>query len=221
LDESVGLNISLLDIQQFPSVTIFPTLPARVWQPLNKSTYHALRLPEADILRGLHHIRVSVDYRAGLLGAHDIGRLFVELPPVTVETDEIIGQLGDMILRQATVTEENDELAVSVIWETQSPLVYDYQIFTHLSPANDLQPVSQQDGQPLDGRYPTTYWLPGQPVQTTQRVSLANVTAGEYQINTGLFLADGGRLVGENGDFVRLAIVHVDEAGNVEISPAE
>jgi hypothetical protein len=221
LDESVGLNVSLLDIEQFPSVTIFPTLPGRIWQPLNVRTYHALQLPEADILRGIHHITVSVDYRAGLLGAHAVGSLFVELPSVTVETDEAIGQLGDVILWDATVIEDNNMLAVTVIWETQSPLEHDYQIFTHLSPINDLQPVSQQDGQPLDGRYPISYWLPGQPVQTTQRVSIANVTAGEYRINAGLFLADGGRLVGENGDFVTLAIVDIDEAGNVEISPVE
>lgn len=52
---------------------------------------------------------------------------------------------------------------MTLTWQALQRVPYDATIFVHLQGPNGSI-VSQADRQPLDGRFPTSYWLPGQVV---------------------------------------------------------
>jgi hypothetical protein len=70
-------------------------------------------------------------------------------------------------------TSAPDDMVVTLVWQSLQPATYDATVFVHLLDANgDL--LAQVDRQPLDGQFPTSYWLPGQVVTDTIRLSLLN-----------------------------------------------
>ncbi len=77
--------------------------------------------------------------------------------------------------------------------------------------------AAQHDKPPLDGFYPTSRWLPGQPIVDTFTLLVPETALpGEYTIYVGLYdLATGARLLGQAGDEVRdawpLAKITVDD----------
>ncbi len=60
----------------------------------------------------------------------------------------------------------------------------------------DWQRIAQGDGQPLDGRYPTTVWDMGEVIPDNHVLSLPDpLPAGPYQLLVGLYdLSSGERL---------------------------
>jgi hypothetical protein len=49
------------------------------------------------------------------------------------------------------------------------------------------QIVAQGDGPPVGGRYPTTYWLPGEIVEDAHRLTIPSGGHGPYRIAVGLY----------------------------------
>jgi len=58
---------------------------------------------------------------------------------------------------------EGGALTVTLTWQSLRPVEYDAITFVHLTGAAG-ESLAQADRQPLDGRFPTSYWLPGQVV---------------------------------------------------------
>jgi 4-amino-4-deoxy-L-arabinose transferase-like glycosyltransferase len=54
-------------------------------------------------------------------------------------------------------------LTLTLTWQSLRPVPYDATMFVHLRGA-DGNILAQVDRQTLDGRYPTSYWLPGQTI---------------------------------------------------------
>jgi 4-amino-4-deoxy-L-arabinose transferase-like glycosyltransferase len=102
--------------------------------------------------------------------------------PARYVLDEAIGldrvQLSGPVDHTATLT---------LTWQSLQSVSYDATVFVHLmEPGGDL--VAQADRQPLDGRFPTSYWLPGQVV--TDVVSLSPLPAvhdGELVLSVGMY----------------------------------
>jgi hypothetical protein len=103
---------------------------------------------------------------------------------------------------------EVDAIEVTLRWRAAMPLDADHTVFVHLLPAGQAgEPLSQGDGPPAGGRWPTYLWLPGVPVFDAHRVPLpADLPAGEYSLLVGLYdPATGDRLLLlDGGDAVRL-----------------
>jgi hypothetical protein len=95
-----------------------------------------------------------------------------------------------------TVFRAGDTLPITIAWQSHVVLNVDYTIFVHLSPALDSPPIAQEDAQPCDNSYPTTWWSPGEIVEENRRIAIpANASPGKYMLTTGIYdLATGKRL---------------------------
>ena len=79
------------------------------------------------------------------------------------------------------------EFDVRLYWEALRPPDDDYVVFVHLVDAEG-QVAASHDGQPLDGRYTTGTWIPGEVVPDVHRLALdAGVPAGVYRLQVGLY----------------------------------
>jgi hypothetical protein len=63
-----------------------------------------------------------------------------------------------------------DTITLTLVWQSLRPVPYDATVFVHVR-GTDGDLLAQVDRQPLDGRFPTSYWLPGQVI--TDVISLS------------------------------------------------
>ncbi|MCB9451249.1 MAG: hypothetical protein H6672_07400 [Anaerolineaceae bacterium] len=81
----------------------------------------------------------------------------------------------------------DDQLTVTLYWETDTPLADDYQVFVHVVGA-DGQPVAQQDGTPVDNRYPTGQWRVDTVIADSHTLTFdAPLPPGTYRVLAGLY----------------------------------
>jgi hypothetical protein len=79
------------------------------------------------------------------------------------------------------------EFDVTLYWEALRPPDDDYVVFVHLLDAKG-QVVASHDGQPMDGRYATKAWLPGEVVPDVHCLTLApDIPAGMYRLQVGVY----------------------------------
>jgi hypothetical protein len=108
-------------------------------------------------------------------------------------------------------------VAVSLFWRGLATMDVDYTVFVHVV-GPDGQTLTQQDGQPLGGFFPTSFWQPGHGV--VDRVMLeipADAAPGAYDVHVGMYelatlqrlpIARGGEPA---GDSVVVGTLVVDE----------
>lgn len=86
---------------------------------------------------------------------------------------------------------------VTLDWWLAEPVQTDYTVYLHLrDPATD-ELVSQADGPPLDGWYPTTVWTAGEMVTDHHTFLLPDsVPAGHYHLITGWYDTTTGQRMG-------------------------
>jgi hypothetical protein len=76
---------------------------------------------------------------------------------------------------------------VTLYWEPLQPPGDDYVVFVHLLGA-DGQLVAGHDGPPMEGRYPTQAWLPGDIVPDVHHIALGpDIPAGAYHLQAGMY----------------------------------
>jgi len=89
-----------------------------------------------------------------------------------------------------------DSVTLTLTWQSLQPVLYDATTFVHLRKA-DGSPfglaqgrlLAQVDRQPLDGRFPTSYWLPGQVVTDVVSLSSAPDTYnGPLVLDVGMYI---------------------------------
>ena len=86
---------------------------------------------------------------------------------------------------------------VTLTWALAQPVSLDYTIYVHLRPAAGDANVAQADAPPVDGWYPTSYWLVGEPVRDTHTFALpANIPPGPYQLFAGWYDPVSGSRLG-------------------------
>jgi len=107
---------------------------------------------------------------------------------------------------------EPQTVQVALRWSADRTLAADYTVFVHLvRPGNMARgPLAQSDAPPLDGRWPTSLWLPGVALIDTHTISLpAGLAPGSYDLVVGLYDPSGGeRLALPDGtDSLRLATI--------------
>jgi hypothetical protein len=80
-----------------------------------------------------------------------------------------------------------ESLEVTLYWEARQPPADDYVVFVHLVNANgDL--VGSHDGPPMDRRYPTGAWLPGEVVPDVHLILLdPGIPVGIYRLQVGMY----------------------------------
>ncbi len=129
-----------------------------------------------------------------------VGR-FKTPPPILKAPDTQGTIFGEAIrLRQADVPEHvavGELLELRLVWESLATVAADYTVFVHLlHPDGTL--AAGQDGQPLDGRYPTSYWSPGEQIMDVRRWQ-PDLPPGVYQLEVGLYRLETGERLPASG----------------------
>jgi hypothetical protein len=99
-------------------------------------------------------------------------------------------QFGDSILLEgADWQPEAGALEVTLRWLALEHVRQDYTVFVHLVDPQDADRIiSQGDGPPLAGRWPTSLWLPGVRLDDAHRVALGgDLPPGTYDLLVGLY----------------------------------
>ncbi len=124
-----------------------------------------------------------------------------------------LGEAVRLVGHSITVTEtlsasgaRAPALDVTLYWRAESKLPADYTVFVNVFDGRG-QKITQIDGQPSGGRYPSSAWTPGQIVVDTRRISLpAGINTADLRVGVGLYtLSDGARLVVTDEQGARLA----------------
>ncbi|MEA3459082.1 MAG: hypothetical protein U9R11_00140, partial [Chloroflexota bacterium] len=85
------------------------------------------------------------------------------------------------------------EIGLTLYWECLSEMGEDYTVFIHLV-GEEGEIVAQDDGQPLDGYYPTSLWGKGEVIEDGYAFILGgDVTEGEYWIEVGMYILESGQ----------------------------
>jgi uncharacterized membrane protein len=95
---------------------------------------------------------------------------------------------GGIRLIGSEISNLKSQISVVLKWAAAAPISKDYTVFVHLT-ALDGTIVAQSDAQPTwVVPWPTSHWLPGQPVLDSHRLLLpADLAPGRYQIRAGLY----------------------------------
>jgi hypothetical protein len=81
-----------------------------------------------------------------------------------------------------------DTLPITLTWQSRAELAVNYTLFVHLAPFPDTPPIAQEDAQPCDNSYPTTWWSPGEVIEEHRRIALpANAAPGLYTVTAGIY----------------------------------
>jgi len=108
-------------------------------------------------------------------------------------------------LQGYTWSRREDTINLELYWESMAPVDQDYTVFVHALDAQG-RIVSQADGQPLGGVFPTSAWRPGQVVWDSRVLS---PVVGVVRMRLGLYyLPTGARLPRSDGpgDFVDIEL---------------
>ncbi|MDY6877302.1 MAG: hypothetical protein SWK90_14010 [Chloroflexota bacterium] len=169
--------------------------------------YHPLVVAD-DIPVGRYSLRMRVEDTEGVERFEgEMG--WLKCPPGSTVPPEAIplDVRGDFVhLRGYTlspaVVRAGQSLMVTLYWAAQTGAGQDWTVFVHMLDGAG-QHIAQDDGQPLDGRYPTTVWGAGEVVPDDHVLVLPDsLPAGPYQLLVGLYdLSSGERLALFDGDW--------------------
>lgn len=139
--------------------------------------------------------------------------------PVSFNFGNEMALVGYQLNRRQT--RAGDTLTLTLYWQSLRRMEHNYTVFTHvLGPETRI--YGQEDSWPLDGDYPTAAWEPGEIVEDTYLLTLAEDTPpGVYDIEVGVYRVDEEgyierlQRVTEDGrrvqDYVLLTKVRVNE----------
>jgi hypothetical protein len=89
----------------------------------------------------------------------------------------------------------DEPLGLTLYWQAIDHPTIDYTVFTQLV-GSDGQVWAQQDNQPQAGRYPSTFWEPGDMVIDRYSLSLREgAPTGQYQLLVGIYDLQTGQRV--------------------------
>lgn len=186
----------------------------------------------ADLTPGVYWLSLEAsDYRSGRLVAIAGGEAtegaariplerFKVAPATPAPPQHPIGQrFGDAITldgydlsAQRAPLGKITRLEVGLHWRAIASPPEDYTVFVHLYDQSGRL-ITQHDGPPRDGLYPTSVWDPSEIVLDRHRLTIdPSMPSGSYTLKVGLYQpASGKRLVASSGaDSVELGTVTID-----------
>lgn len=104
----------------------------------------------------------------------------------------------------------DDVLQLNVTWQPLQPLNEDWKVFVHLVDASG-RVLAQFDGQPLEGTYPTSHWIPGELVKDSYPLMLpSDASTGPYRVFVGLYNEASGLRLPVPGDSEGRVVLNVE-----------
>jgi hypothetical protein len=156
-----------------------------------------LRVP-ASAQAGEHTIGIMVEGERPTtltpVTVRALERIF-EAPPVAQSVDALFG--GSARLIGFETSEENEQIAIMLVWAAEADIPISYTVFVHALDAEG-NIIAQSDAIPANGTRPTTGWLPGEIVADTHTLPIASEHVVALRI--GLYdAATSNRLQLDNG----------------------
>lgn len=104
----------------------------------------------------------------------------------------------------------NQVLRLNVTWQPLQAFAADWKVFVHLVDANG-RVLAQFDGQPLEGSYPTSRWIPGELIKDSYPLLLpADASPGPYRVLLGLYNEASGARLPVPADAEGKVVLHVE-----------
>lgn len=177
--------------------TIYPT---SLWRP--KDTIRetiALQIPPESVpAPALYWFRVGLAREDGRLLDLADGSQMVSLgpwrmlagrppPPPPCPSGGTIGSISILGYGlQRVSAADQTRVHIDLYWQAAGdPVAVDYTAFVHLDSAGDL--VAQDDSPPVDGRYPTSWWLPRQVIVDHHVISMTAPISNDVQLWIGMY----------------------------------
>lgn len=222
--------INLVDARGIPAKTItnpLPgTTPTNFWEAgqLTRDVYELpIRLGQRPIGYQVSVALVDpqtnqavplVDAPAGQIEI-PLGRLKLPPPETAESTTAFLVQFGDGIQLQdvslPAQVKAGETAEITLFWHVLAPLPTDYTIFIHLlNPDGTL--AAANDGPPVNGFYPTSYWEIGEYIRDEHPWQAA-LPPGRYQVQLGLYRPDTGERLPTNNELRDRIIV-----GQIEVT---
>ncbi len=184
--------------------------PSGIWQPgaVWCDLIHVLVADESVDQTLVYKIEIGIhdpeaDTRLPIFTAEgqQIEAAFVSDVLITQNEDEDIlpGPIEEPVLlldyEADSVWRAGHEQTLILSWMVAEPLDQDYQQYVHLRDSESGETVTQADGPPLSGWYPTSRWLPNMPITDVRVFPLASdISPGYYDLTVGFYdLASGQR----------------------------
>lgn len=196
----IYLTLNLLDFQGVGVGSIEQIFPIEKWLHQLATTYHVLPVHE-DAPPGLYRVEVIVGYNAALVERQAVTTIKLPVDVIAFETPPRARFTG-IDLMTVAINQSEQQLELDLTWQATASLPADYTVFIHLTAPDAVIPLAQMDRPPLEGRYPTSIWSPGEVIQERYLLDVTHVPAGEYVIRVGWYHPELGRLPTPEGDHV-------------------
>ncbi len=191
LGNSFGETWTLITAPQVSSLPAFGAI--------NQQTYH-LTIPETAVLPGKFRFRLNLlDPAANhYIPLMDSFNLPYTSPATTAYATLGQGQVNlatltqplmftysdPPLLRLLGYTANSDTAGLTLYWQSLQPADKNYSVFVHLLDENGKL-LGQHDGEPGNGRLPTSMWLPGEILADSHPLTLPG--SGPYTLAVGVY----------------------------------
>jgi 4-amino-4-deoxy-L-arabinose transferase-like glycosyltransferase len=127
-----------------------------------------------------HHLELAAGRGVPILSPNELP---TDEQPVSYVLDDAIGLVHAQIARAM-----EDTITLTLTWQSLQPIPYDATTFVHLKAKDDAL-LAQADCQPLEGRLPTSYWIPGQVITDTINLPLTRDSYdGPFVLTVGMYI---------------------------------
>ena len=177
--------------------------PSDLWRrpDLGVRQVHQVRVPEQGAPFGLYWLRLGLTPPAGERvplvdggSAVTLGPWRVRPVPGAAPAVPVDARLGEAVRLQGYDVAVTDSLVVTLTWSAEAVPALDYVVFVHWVGAEGVM-LAQHDGSPAAGRYPSSWWLPGDCVPDVHRLSLPLTLPNPIILYVGMYdPATGARL---------------------------
>ncbi len=114
--------------------------------------------------------------------------------------------------REREVFAPGETIAITLTWRALATVNVNYTSFVHLTRQMGEPPLAQEDAQPCDNSYPTTWWTPGEVIIEKRLIHLPpDLPAGDYLLSVGWYELDSGQRLRADigGDSLPVATIRV------------
>ena len=174
-----------------------------MWQPGERVIDRfAVRLPRT-LAAGAYTMALAV----GSAPAISLGQMNIPAvthtytsPALTHLTQAQFGTQIKLLGYDAGTARAGQPLTLTLYWQPLQDMDADYTVFIHLVDHSTGKMMAQVDEQPVHQTYPTSLWISGEVVSDEHSVRLPDVTAGQYDLQVGLYVQSTGERLLVNGD---------------------
>ncbi|MFN8595950.1 MAG: hypothetical protein U0559_07180 [Anaerolineae bacterium] len=201
-DMTIRLDSCGCTVIEQPPITLTTSAPVH-------NTYPFDRWPTGAIIADRYRLRTPAEVTAG---DYTLAVVFGNDQPIDLGTinlytgDRVVAEppiehrldapFGDAItLAGYNLDRTSDATKLTLIWHVLKTIDQDYTVFTHAFDAAD-QPIGGRDNPPVNGTYPTSWWLPKEYIVDTYDLPSAttSIDVGLYDPETGARLGQTLRL---------------------------